>query len=244
MFRRLLFLFALAIPALAQTTLQTTFDTALGTTPTLTDVQLSGNAAWHMGSDEDSGQVVLKARRDGKSRIDLQLGSGTRSEIQINDKLEPQTFVYNGSAWKQSAVHNSWVDANWFFPAFSTAATASERDFVLSSANSRSVRAQFNVGGQKPNMTKLINILSITDTDFDPATSLLTKMRWVTHPDDDLNVSIPVEVRYADYRDVKGVKVPFHIQRYFNGTLQLDITIDSVVINPGLSVSDFTPVAN
>lgn len=242
--RLLLLTFFLGISAFAQTTFAPSPALTLATPATLVDVQLTGSASWHLGSDNDKGTITLKARPDGKSRIDLQLPSGTRSEVHVNDVRDPHTYFNDGSSWKESAVHNSWPDANWFFPMFSAAANGSERAFALSSIGTNKVRAQFTAAGQKASATKLIEVLSTTDFTLDPGSGLPVSMRWSTHPDDNFNVSVAVEVRYSDYRDVNGVKVPFHIQRFLNGSLQLDITISSVVFNPGVPASDFKPVMN
>jgi hypothetical protein len=40
-----------------------------------------------------------------------------------------------------------------------------------------------------------------------------------------------IEVRYSNYQNAMGAKVPFHIQRYVNGSLQLDLVIQSAQVN-------------
>jgi hypothetical protein len=218
---------------------------ALGSSTAIIDAQLTGTAIWTMGDQKETGSIVLKARRDGKSRLELRLSQNQRLEVLVNDVDNPHMFVSGGKGWKESAVHNGWNDANWFFPAFSAVGTASEGKFALETVGTNSVRAQININGDKKSKTKqLIQILSITDFDLDPTTNLPVKMRWSTHPDDNYYVAIPYDVHYSDYRDVNGVKVPFHIERYFNGALQLDITISNVNLNAGISASDFSPKAN
>ena len=59
------------------------------------------------------------------------------------------------------------------------------------------------------------------------------------HPDDDLNLDIPVETRFGDYRLVNGARVPFRIQKSLQGSLLLDITLSSVAINASLPDSLF-----
>ncbi len=240
-------LLLVATSGFGQTSTQTIsakFAAGLGYQPSLVDVQLTGTAKWTMGSDTDQGSVTLKARSDGKSRIDLQFGDGTRSEISVNDPREPQTLRSSGNGWKQLAVHNGWMDANWFFPAFASLTTANNRNFSLTQTTDNSVRAQFAIIGQRAQMTQVIRVLSTTDFVYDTATYRPIGMRWVTHPDQDWNISVPIKILYSDYRDVNGVKVPFHIERYFNGTLQLDMTITAVVLNPGLPDTDFSPAIN
>jgi hypothetical protein len=40
-----------------------------------------------------------------------------------------------------------------------------------------------------------------------------------------------MEIHYGNYQTVSGVKIPFTIQRYVNGSLQLEITVTSAQIN-------------
>ena len=51
---------------------------------------------------------------------------------------------------------------------------------------------------------------------------------------------VPVEVRYSDYRQVNGVSVPFHVQRYLNNGLVLDFVASQATINSGLSDAVFS----
>jgi hypothetical protein len=60
-----------------------------------------------------------------------------------------------------------------------------------------------------------------------------------TQPDNNLLLDIPVEIRFSDYRAVNGAQVPFHVEKYLNNTLILDLHFDAVTLNTGLSVSDF-----
>lgn len=209
----------------------------------ITDVLMNGTASWTMGSDNETGQVVLKARAKGESRIDLVLGNGTRSEIRIGDPLSPTFETLAGGQWTTRAAHNSWVESNWFFPALSALVVGPRNNFDLSpvSASPR-IYSQFQIANQKPAITSQIQALSTVLYDIDPSSHLPIALHLFVHPEEDLSVNIPVDVQFSDYRVVNGVQVPFRIQRYLDGSLQLDITISSVTINPGLSDSDF--VAN
>jgi hypothetical protein len=88
-------------------------------------------------------------------------------------------------------------------------------------------------------MTAQIQRLSLVDLYLDAASYLPLVLAFKTHADDDLNLDIPVEIQFADYRLVNGVKVPFHIQKFLQGTLLLDITLSGVAINTGLPDSLF-----
>lgn len=50
---------------------------------------------------------------------------------------------------------------------------------------------------------------------------------------------VPIEVQYADYRNVGGVLYPFQIKKSLNGSPWATITIQSVTLNSGLRDADF-----
>jgi hypothetical protein len=206
----------------------------------IADALLTGTATWTMGSDNQTGQVTLKARAIGQSRVDLAIGNGVRSEIRINDPLNPQYTTLAGGQWSTRAIHNSWVDANWFFPALSALTVGPQNGFVLNSiSDSSHLFAQLQLSNQTSRIIGELQTLSVVLYDIDPSTKLPTGLHFYTHPDDNMLANIPVDLLFSDYRNVSGVEVPFRIQRYLNGTLQLDITISSVTINPGLTDADF-----
>jgi len=76
--------------------------------------------------------------------------------------------------------------------------------------------------------------LTTRDYYIDPQSFLPLIVRFNTHADDDAERDIPVEIRFADYRYVSGVRVPFRIQKLLNGSVILDITVTSATINSGL----------
>ncbi|HWR14121.1 MAG TPA: hypothetical protein VN577_04805 [Terriglobales bacterium] len=229
MFRWGVVVLLLSVPAFTQQ-----LASALGTTYSLNDAQLTGTASVITGSESESTSITLIARRDGKSRIDL----GTRGEIRSNSASAPQAFFRTDSQWYESPAHNAWTEANWFFPALSTLVAPQERSATVVSSTSGTLRTFLNVTNQKPAQIELIKKLSATEYILDQS-GLPVVIRYNIHPDDDFGTNIPVEVRLSDYRDVNGVKVPFRIQRLLSGSLELDITISSVTINPGTSDSAF-----
>jgi hypothetical protein len=95
------------------------------------------------------------------------------------------------------------------------------------------------VPGQTAKMTAEIQHLSTVDLYLDAGSYLPLVLAFQTHPDNDLNLDIPVEIQFADYRLVNGVKLPFHIQKFLQGTLLLDITLSGAAVNSGLSDSLF-----
>ena len=112
------------------------------------------------------------------------------------------------------APHNSWVDANWFFPALSALVVGPQKGFALGSiSDSSHLYSQFQITGQKAGVASQIQNLSSVLYKVDPSTLFPVALHFVFHPDSDFGVSIPVDVQFSDYRTVSGVQVPFRIQR-------------------------------
>ena len=75
---------------------------------------------------------------------------------------------------------------------------------------------------------------------LDPQTLLPLVITFNEHPDADSMTDIAVQVLFSDYRSANGATVPFHIQRFVNNTLILDIQLASSTINSGIADSIFT----
>jgi len=52
-------------------------------------------------------------------------------------------------------------------------------------------------------------------------------------------LDIPVEIRFSDYRPVSGAQIPFHVEKFLNNTLLLDLQFTNAQLNSGLSASLF-----
>jgi len=81
-----------------------------------------------------------------------------------------------------------------------------------------------------PHSASLMAHLSSVDLFLSPATYLPVAAKFATHPDRSSNIDIPVAVTYSDYRQISGVEIAFHIQKFINGTLVLDITASSAIV--------------
>jgi hypothetical protein len=88
-------------------------------------------------------------------------------------------------------------------------------------------------------MTAQIQRLSLVDLYLDAASYLPLILGFKTHADDDLNIEIPVEIQFADYRLVNGVRLPFRIRKFLQGSLLLDIALSGARVNSGLPDSLF-----
>jgi hypothetical protein len=146
------------------------------------------------------------------------------------------------------ATHNCWTDADWFFPAFSLAALASDPTAMVKLVGQEVHAGQpvyhlllfHNLSEQTPDVVSLVQQVSAMDIYLDTSSLLPVAVAFNVHADDDANVNIPVEIRFAGYRSFNGVQAPTRIQKYLQNSLLLDLTVTNVAVNSGVSASVFT----
>jgi hypothetical protein len=222
---------------------------ALVGSQTVTDISLSGSARRIAGSDDESGSAVLKALASGASRMDLSLPSGTRSEIQ-NCSTAPPTGAWSGpdGVSHTIAYHNLVTGQAWFFPAFTIAQELSASGYVATyiGPETRNGQAVQHVSLSQPPLFPNIPggpspaHLSQVDFFLDSATFLPAAITFNIHPDNNLLLDIPVEIDFSGYNSVSGAHVPYHIQKYINNSLALDLQLQSATFNSGLTVNSFS----
>ena len=218
---------------------------AISPNAALSDITLQGTVNYTAGSDEEGGTVTLVALGNQMSLASLSLTGGSRQEIR-NGPLGVWTGP-NGVPTAM-ATYNCVVDASWFFPALALQGLSSDPTLGaidLGPAEWSGVSAvhlQFShvLPGQAAAATAQLQGLSTLDLYLDPQTLLPLALDFNAHPDNNVNVNIPVEIQFGSYRTVNGVQVPFRVQKLFQGTLQLDIFVSQVAINSGVSSSIFT----
>jgi hypothetical protein len=211
----------------------------------LSDITLQASVIYIAGSDEETGTATLMARGNAQSLVTLNLTGGQRQEIRNG-----VAGVWSGPDGTPHAMaaHNCWTDASWFFPALALQALSVDPTLVVSYLGlgewngAAAIHLQLSrlVPGQTAEMTAEIQQLSLVELYLDPASYLPLAVAFKTHPDDDLNVDLPVEIRFGGYRNASGILLPFRIQKYLQGTLTLDLTITNVAVNSGVSASVFT----
>jgi hypothetical protein len=208
------------------------------------DLTLQGSATYTAGSDEEVGAVTLLASGNLASRVSLSLTDGPRTEIRNGPA---GNWIGADGVEHAMAVHNCWPDADWFYPGLSFQALSTDPNLGLAyvgleSKNGFSVQhlQLFRVlSGGSASATATIETLSTEDIYLDASSILPLFLDYSTHPDNDFNRSIPVEIVFSAYQKQNGILVPARIQKFFNGSLLLDLTIASAAVNSGLPASDF-----
>lgn len=215
----------------------------------ISDVTLTGAANIIAGSDNETGTATLKAVAAGASSLNLSLSSGQRSEI-LNTAVTPPTGTWSGpdGTVHSMAYHNLLTGPFWFFPGFALANSSSAPGAVVTYIGHETHNGQA-VEHLSIAQTVATNIQTIdpsythlTQLDFflDSTTFLPAALDFTIHPDNNELQDIPVEILFTGYSAVNGAQVPFHIQKFINNTLTLDLQAQSATFNSGLSVGSFT----
>src|SRR6266566_4052691 len=214
----------------------------------LADVTLSGTARRISGSDDESGTATLKAMSGDASRVDLSLPSGVRSEI-LNSTTAPPSGSWSGpdGVSHPIAYHNLLTDSVWFFPVFTVGRLLDSGNYVVSyigqeTYNGQTVQhlaAYQSAAIRTPSGTPTFSHLTQMDLFLDSMTLLPTALDFNVHPDNDMGLDIPVEVRLSDYRSLNGAQISFRVQQFLNNNLLLDLQFTNAQPNSGLSASLF-----
>jgi hypothetical protein len=211
----------------------------------ISDVTLTGTVTWTAGSDSETGTATLLAVGSAESRMSLSLTSGARTEIrdaQTGNTLGSWTGP--GGSSGAFALFNCQTDAVWFFPAFSSLTAGPNVVFSYVGLEVRNGESVQHLQSYVPNPTvgSGINFQQLSTEDFylDATTLLPSAIRFSAHPDNNAASNISVEVDFSNYQTVNGAAVPMHIQKYLQGTLQIDLTVTSATFNTGIALSNFT----
>jgi len=211
----------------------------------LTDITLQASATYIAGSDQETGPATLIALGNQQSRVTLNLTNGQRQAIRSGI-----AGVWAGADGTPHAMgsHNSFIDADWFYPAFTLGALANDPTFAVGLVGEEVhggepvyhlVLARV-VSRKSPSIVALIQRISTMDLYLDVATLQPAALNFNLHPDQNTGTDIPVEVRFGAYQSFKGVQVPTRIQGYLQNSLVLDLTVANAAINSGVPASYFT----
>jgi hypothetical protein len=209
----------------------------------VSDVRLTANVTWIAGTEPESGTGIFLAKGTSESRIDLEFNSGgTRTEIRNGLNGPAGKWVNPDGKSGKYAFHNCLTDAAWFFPALSALTNVVDPHFVFSYLGEgvwNGLPTKHLRVYQVQSGFKEARRLSTMDFYLDPTSLLMLGVAYETHADNNMNVDLPSEIRFDDYRSVNGVEVPFHIQRLQSGSVAIDVTVNGATFNAGLSGENF-----
>ena len=144
------------------------------------------------------------------------------------------------------AYHNVVAEPLWYSPAILLSQLVADNQFIVTDVgpetrNGQSVEhlSVMKAPTGSSNADQLLQQLSKFDIYLDSQALLPASIAFTIHPDNDANTNIPIEVRYSGYRSVSGVATPFHLEKFLNNGLVLDLQFQNATLNSGLSVSSF-----
>jgi len=218
---------------------------ALTGSVTVTDVILQTTASYVAGSDEETGTATLTASGNQQSLVQLNLSGGTREEIRNGPA---GAWIGPDGTAHSMAIHNCWTDASWFFPILTLEAVSANPQVSVSylgldtskGTTLLHLRVASVLSEQDPTVTALVLGLSTMDIYLDPQSFLPLVLDFNVHPDAGIDAYVPVEIRFGNFQTLSGALVPFHIQKYLQGSMLLDLTVMNVTVNSGVPSSAFT----
>ncbi len=210
---------------------------------TFQKIEFTGYATGHLGSLEDQGNVTLTASQDGSSKTQLELGiQGSRSESQSGKGFKTTcAWVHSDEIAHSQLSGGCQKPVLWFLPSFSLQPSqlGSHEQFVdlgegqVGSAELvyRRLLGRYVPRDPSNTVTGDLAARSTVDLGLDRDTMLPAVLAYSVHPDNGSPTSIAIEIRYSDYRTVNGAQVPFHIERFVNNNLQLEISVASAQLS-------------
>ena len=229
------------------TTLLARSAAALAGGVSLSDVTLTGTARRIVGPDDESGTVTMNALARTGARLDLSLPSGARSELRNTTSAAPVgSWSGPDGVLHPTTNHNLLTDPGWF-PAFAISSFLSAPNAVITYVGPETRNGQpvnhVTASQQFPalsgNGATLMQHLTQTEIFLDSNTNLPVAITFNIHPDNNAGLDIPVEIRFSDYRSVNAVQIPFHVQKFLNNSLLLDLQFQSAALNSGLAAAAF-----
>jgi hypothetical protein len=221
---------------------------ALAASTPITDVNLSGTVRRTAGSVVETGSILMQGLASGEASVTYTFPSGQTTETRTESENGP-IAQWTGPEHTTHAVQpwNLLAASPWLSPPLLLSRVIADTRFVCSNSesivwNSQPVQRltiSFQVPGLSGDEVLTIQRLSKMDVYFDPETFVPLGLFFNLHTDDDANTDIPVEIRFSDYRALNGITLPYHVQQYINNGLALDIQLESVVFNSGLSQASF-----
>lgn len=208
---------------------------------TVHSITLNGTAKWTAGSLHESGPAKLQASVDGSSTLQLSLNTASRTETRTALGTS-RTCEWTDA---KSAVHplvgpDCESAVPWFAPillvqpvaAVANALNIADDGQVAESGSTlRELSYRTVETGKNAALASALTEDTYVRVLYDPETLLPARAEYAIHADSNLHIQIPVKVIYSNYQTVSGVPIPFQIDRYVNGVLQLSVTLTNASLN-------------
>jgi hypothetical protein len=173
-------------------------------------VQLSGNASWHVGSLNDAGSASLSAATTGTAQLQLSLSSsGTRIEAESGQGTN-LTCTWAGEDRVAHAIDpgNCWKPVVWFLPPLSLqpsllpsyfgAVDLGSGTVGFGAATCRHLQGQLVLPGLSGALISDIMQRSTADLGLDPTSLLPAVLVYSMRPDSGAAIPVAIEIHYDE----------------------------------------------
>ena len=220
----------------------------------LSDITLNGNINYTAGSEDDSGTFTLQATGPDASAVVLNLSQGRLQWVHgLNNFVRQAYFVEPDGKSRNHTVKSAWADAAWFYPGLGLLSELSGHNAVFEGQLIANDLGQISHDGQtvihlqlqlelNPAQAPkaaigLVAKRTREDLYLDPASLLPVFLNY--HEPSAHGQPIRIEVHYGNYQSLHGLEIPFHIQRWVNGSLVMDMHVTQAQWNTGISNTSF-----
>ena len=192
-------------------------------------IVLDGSFTSIEGSLRQNGSAHLTTGSDGSFVVSLFRGNGPTGEARtISDGMPTCTWTDQAQVVHKTSFLNC-IPPAWFFPGLTLLAGNPDPSVAAwtaaSSANDSQgdhLFFQFTFPDSSPQDPLLLKPFELV---LSPDTHLPRYATFRIRPDNGMNADTSIRIAYSDYRRVSGVMIPFHIQRFVNDGLVLDLNI-------------------
>jgi hypothetical protein len=207
------------------------------------DFTATGMITYYWAGDEVRGVVTLRGRGPGQFRLDANLPKGLESWVVSNGV----GVVTEGGENRPIEYANAVNLGSLTFPYAYLAAAIRDSSTSISymGLEPRSGATALHVRLRKllpldMDPQGLTSKLTVRDFFIDPVTFQVVGSLDMLHPKYQPLVNRPHEMRFADYRSVEGILVPFSITEITIGQRTFVIQLEQIHFNTGLQDVDFT----
>ncbi|MBS1800837.1 MAG: hypothetical protein JSS95_13560 [Acidobacteria bacterium] len=208
----------------------------------ISSIDLVGTATVHQGGPPDEGSVTLTADTKGKTELKLNLRTSGES-VESQDSTTPMmTCIWQKSDGIEHKTRGRHCQTPlvWFLPMMTLQApnvlsqglTVSDLGTNSGDNPRRTLAIQFSsstVDASVASTTTVRSSAKPVKLELEPNSLLPLSYRYSLPASNSIAI-IAFETRFSDYRRIGDTQLPFLIQRYVNGALQLEIRVSEARI--------------
>ena len=206
----------------------------------VSSVEMTGTALVYEGGPPDEGGIALTADAKGQTELKLNLRKGGERMESQDSASQMMTCMWkksDGVEHKARGIHCQ-TPLVWFLPMMTMQTPNTNQELTVSDLGINSgdkprhgMAVQFSSPRPDASNAQTTNVRPARAAKLDlDSNSLLPGSYRYSLPAANSTAVIEFEIRFSDYRKIGDTHVPFLIQRYVNGALQLEAHISEAHI--------------